>query len=313
MEIDTYNEIMGYMPRERTLFHYCRDRYALQLLSYAAGGGARVGELRQGPFASLLEKPAVRRLLAGRGDGWLDRATLAAAWPEPGETFLLTLGRWGGDSRRWQQTSRPGYNLVLRLNFNAGHDRRYRTLVNPERWHPFRVYCHPMLMPGERPYMRETLAWARIDLDLDRGEALIEEIQSDWVRRAARMAARIDGGAQLPRRWLWQPDPEQVREYVAQVLAPYGAIWDQAMLSAAIGFIREELGLSRIWYHSWEGGCALKRISPEQAPPRSLYTQLPQRFCFRETAQAPGFLTAARCYRRAERQAGGIRWYRLNL
>ena len=36
----------------------------------------------------------------------------------------------------------------------------------------------------ERPYLRETLAWARIDRDGAAGEALIEEIQSGWVSRA---------------------------------------------------------------------------------------------------------------------------------
>lgn len=31
----------------------------------------------------------------------------------------------------------------------------------------------------------ETLAWARIDLDFASNQALIEEIQSDWVKNAA--------------------------------------------------------------------------------------------------------------------------------
>lgn len=313
MDIDAYNEIMAYMPRERTLFHYCRDRYALQLLSYSAGDGVRVEQLRQGVFAPLLEKPVVRRLLAGRGDGQLDRQTLEATWPEAGETFLLTLGLWGGDSRRWQQTSRPGYNLVLRLNFNQGHDSRYRELIAPQFWHPFRVYGHPLLLPGERSYMRETLAWARIDVDLERGEALIEEVQSDWIKRAARMRGDLQRDGQLPRRPYWGPEPGSVREYLEQVLAPYREIWDQAMLSAAIGFIREELGLRRIWYHTWNGGCVLKRIPHEQAPPRSLYTRLPRRFCFRSSEQAPEFLGETRMYRRTARRAGGIRWFRLEL
>ena len=50
---------------------------------------------------------------------------------------------------------------------------------------------HPVLAPGERPYFRETLAWARIDLDLVSSEALVEEIQSDWVRCANRLKRRL--------------------------------------------------------------------------------------------------------------------------
>ena len=44
---------------------------------------------------------------------------------------------------------------------------------------PFEWWSHPVRQDG-----RHTLAWARMDVDLDAGEALIEEIQSDWIREA---------------------------------------------------------------------------------------------------------------------------------
>lgn len=41
---------------------------------------------------------------------------------------------------------------------------------------------------------RDTLAWSRIDFDFDTGEALIEEIQSDWVRRVKHCVQSLKHG-----------------------------------------------------------------------------------------------------------------------
>jgi hypothetical protein len=48
-----------------------------------------------------------------------------------------------------------------------------------------------------------TLAWSRVDIDFENGEALIEEIQTDWVRLAERagtaaLATLVEGGRALP-------------------------------------------------------------------------------------------------------------------
>ena len=56
---------------------------------------------------------------------------------------------------------------------------RKRIVENPDVLEAFDDPFHPVASGGEL-----TLAWSRIDLDLDRGEALVEEIQSDWVRDA---------------------------------------------------------------------------------------------------------------------------------
>jgi len=313
MELETVEEIIACLPEERTLFHYHKDRYALMLLAWAAGEGCRVDKLRRGSFAPLLDKPLVKQVLSRLGKGEVDGNTLASAWADHCDTFLLTVGRWGGD-RHWDQTSRGRYNLVLRVNFNLAHDRAYRKLIKPGMRHPFSYCGHPVLRPGQRDYMRETLAWARMDVELDRGEALIEEIQSDWVRRVASLSAssqRADVKL-LQARWGFGASAEDIRDYAEQVFAPYRPIWDEAMLSAAIGFIRDELGLKRIWYHSWEGGNRMKRIDYAQ-PPRSLYTRLPRRFCFRPGEEAPGFLAERRDYRRLVRKGGPVSWYRLDV
>ena len=70
-------------------------------------------------------------------------------------------------------------NLVLQLNFNSSQIRALRRLTGGEQ-RTFNPLDHPVCRPGH-PRYRETLAWARIDFDFETNEALIEEIQSDWV------------------------------------------------------------------------------------------------------------------------------------
>ncbi|MGL4666681.1 MAG: hypothetical protein ACRCWR_01975 [Saezia sp.] len=62
------------------------------------------------------------------------------------------------------------------------------------------------------------------------------------------------------------------------------------MLWAGISFLREEIGICDIFYHSFDGGRFLKRIDGNRLPLRSLYTNLPRRFCFAPTQEAPEFL-----------------------
>ena len=317
MDKSGLDEILACLPRERTLFRYYQGYYAPLLLGYAAREGARIDTLRHSPFGRLLARPELRPLLAVCGDGWIDRVRLESLWREPSYSFLLTLGRWGGDDRRWQQRSRAGWNLVLRLNFNHGHDRQYRRLVAPKYQDTFGYYAHPVMRHNERPYFRETLAWARLDVDLDAGEALIEEVQSDWVRIAAFTRRRLEHWtSRCGRRFsMYGSDasPEDVRRYLDEVFEPYGRVWAEAMLSAALRFIREELGIPRIWYHTWETGCLLKGIGKQARPPRSLYSNLPRLFCFNETDAVPCMLDSRWTARKLRRSRIEPRFFLLEL
>ncbi|MEO1855739.1 MAG: hypothetical protein ABGY95_00010 [Rubritalea sp.] len=60
------------------------------------------------------------------------------------------------------------------------------------------------------------------------------------------------------------------------------------MLSAAISFIRQELGLRSIFYHTPQSGAAYTGSTAEDAP-RSNYTKLPQKFCFSLSESRPSF------------------------
>ncbi len=296
MKIDDIFDIMDCLPEGRTKFYYFKDRYALLLLSQIVGNGMAIRDLKASRYRRLIQKPVVRKIMETAGDGRITPETLGSVWPEAYHCYRLTLDVWGDrdkDARFYNQTSRPGWNLVLQMNFSSRHNRSYCRMLKPREAHPFHVYGHPIAEDEEH-----TLAWARIDLDLDTDEALIEEIQTDWIRRAlwsrTYLAAYEDSSVPKPR---YVPgyvkhlgcDSKALSQYIDETLKPHMRIWDEAMLASAIWFLTEEIGIHTIYYHTFRFGCRVKRIT-ESKPPRSLYTKLPDRFCFRKTRHVPSFL-----------------------
>ena len=286
-------EIIACLPRGRTLFPYFEDRYAAYLLGRHVGDGMPIADIKRGRFAKLLARPNVAEIVARKGDGQLCAADLDYAWPLDPRFYRLTVGIWGEGKRdTWQQTSRDGYNLVLHLNFSTDHDKAFRNVFEDN---PFSFVCHPNARAG---YL--TLAWARLDIDLDRDLALIEEVQSDWIKRAAWIRDDLSdcvsskGRRRVIRRWCGgNVNPDKAAAYTHKLLADHGGIWDQAMLTAAIWFLFEEIGISTIYHHDADFGGRLKNLDTEFGlPPRSLYRDLPRKFCFEKTGSAPEFLQA---------------------
>lgn len=270
MEKEQFQEIIACLPRGRTVFHYFKDRFAPLLLRYLVGDGVRVSDLKNTRYGALLDRPPVKQALSDYGRGWLGPSLLDLVWAHDTKAFVLTLGGWDGRRSRWGQTSRRGYNLVLQLNFSSEHDRLYRRLVRPLRDAMLNGYGHPVMRQGRRKLFRETLAWARIDLDLECNEALIEEVQSDWVRGATALLrharARLSGGHGSVAWYGAEGESCAVIDYAERVLAPYHAMWAEAMLAVAIDFIHRELGIDTIYYHEFETGCRVKNIQGQPAP-----------------------------------------------
>ena len=75
------------------------------------------------------------------------------------------------------------------------------------------------------------------------------------------------------------------------------------VLAAAISFLRRELAVERIFYHTYESEFHMKDFDDCWHPPRSLYSRLPRRFCFERTEEAPDFV---------RRDADGYAGYQLN-
>lgn len=318
MDHHVATEILACLQGERTVFPYYRDRYGIGLLRqlsrrYRPGDSLSIGALKRSQYAPLLQKPRIKMVLARLGHGPIDEPTLALHDYDPQQChYLLTLATWGSERRAGRsrrQTSRPGINLVLQLNFNTEHDRRFGSLGCLHS--RFNYYGHPVSP------RRNTLAWARIDLDLASNCALIEEVQSDWVRRVAWLARRVEHR-------LASGEPESTpirlygfdcslataRDYCAYIRDQHAPIWPEAMLWACVQFIRDELGLETLYYHSEQGGLLLKGIGGS-APPRSLYTDLPRRFCFTPTREIPPFLREDKEVRRVLRRHPDIGFFQM--
>ena len=82
------------------------------------------------------------------------------------------------------------------------------------------------------------------------------------------------------------------------------------MLWAAISFLREEIGIDHIFYHSAESGRLLKHIQGG-LPPYSLYSDLPRRFCFALSPEVPVFLQQEKTFRKAARQNQALRFFKM--
>ncbi len=298
------------------VFPYYKDRYSLQLLRYAVRDGAPVSGLKNSRCAPLLRRPKVNALLAELGNGRLTQLALNSADGDPGAAhYVLTLGLWGAEAGQQQQMSHQGVNLVLQLNFANDHDRAYRRYIKPadaERG-PFEYLSHPIVRTG-----RKTLVWARLDVDLENGEGLIEEIQSDWVRRArsvrerAARATRCSrcGGKHGFHFYGVNGNADEVAEYYDRHFQTHAKLWDEAMLSASLWLLRERFGIAQVYYHTPRSGTALKRIR-YTAPPRSLYSDLPRRFCFQEMDAVPAMLQTDRRAKRCLRRVKELSMYHL--
>ncbi|MBB3060423.1 hypothetical protein [Microbulbifer rhizosphaerae] len=311
MNVKLAEEIVACLMRgERTKYYYFKDRYALAMLWHYCRDGMRVGALRQSRLGRLLSKPLVRQVLSQCGDGVVRPENLASYWPERFHCYTLSLGLWGSArSSCWYQTSRAGYNLVLQLNFSNLHDRHYRRLKLDTDCSPFDFACHPTSR------VRNTLAWSRIDLDLESDTALIEEVQNDWLREArelyeqAKQCLEAKGSRRSGRRWYESFPPERAVDYFEMAIEPHLGLWSEAMLSATIEFLLEEIGVGKIFYHSWETGCKVKNCRP----PRSVYSSLPEKFCFQRVSRGPQFLYDDRSSRRKMRKIQNQNWYLLDF
>ncbi len=312
------NMILECLPKGKTRFYYFKDRYAQMLLSYYVGSGLPIRQIKKTRYGKLLNKRFIKAATENAGDGMLTPEAVQSIWPGEYECFLLTLDRWGQGTkwlRRWYQTSRGGYNLVLQLNFSAKHNRPYYQLVGPEDRHPFERLSHPIAGEGYH-----TLAWSRIDVDLDADQALIEEIQNDWIRDALWAKGYIERLRRYGSRRAWENSyfarclngsAEDIIRYVDEILSAYVKLWAEAMLAATLWFLREEIGIRTVFYHTFETGNRLKSIGNWSRPPRSLYTTLPEQFCFEKTSTGPECLQKQRRKRTRAIKPESLKFWKL--
>ena len=300
---EDFSRVAAHLPQAVDL-NYFSDRQSPWLLAQSMQPECAVSQLRSGPLAKLLDRPALRPLVALSGGKLrrrdvqalayadaLDRidaagpagvAALDAAWSLPWMDFQLSFTTWGTKRHLWanHQISRPGGNLVIQLAFPSEHERLMAEYLPDGSRTKFEEEMHPTRKDG-----RPTLAWSRVDIDFDREEALIEEVQSDWLRFVdAEVRWMAENRSQ-------QRDLRRHRAYQRALMERYAKIWPEVMLLATLIVVRDFLGVRRIWMHLPESGAVLKGINGVQ-PPRSLYTQLPKRFCFAPCQDVPQMLGA---------------------
>lgn len=309
--LPAYREELGATLPDQMHYPYFADREAAWLLAHALRGPTRIAAIRKGPLGAFLNRPAIRAVTARCGDGRLDPAHLLpladpmtafdpatdlaahtateaayeALVAEEIRWFTVSFDFWGAEPNDdrpgvWRdlQVSRPGSNLVLQVNFPEAYLRDFALTFTPEMRRNFECASHPIRTDGAF-----TMAWARLDIDADRGEMLIEEIQSDWLRLLAtrgRMIARNNGS---------NAGKAIAHAHIDLALDAYGRDWARVTLLAALAFAVSELGIRRIWIHQPQPGAKLKNIEGP-LPPRSLYSDLPRRFGFQPTHRAPSFL-----------------------
>ena len=316
MEIKLLKEVLECLNDGRRLVHYFDDKYALYLLEKFCESNKsdkhseiQIRQIKNSCFSKLLNKPSIVNLLSELGDGKLSSNRLQQVSAKQFDSYVITLSQWGKkEDYPWEQTSVPGSNLVLQLNLTNEHDQLLRDLqIDSE---PFRYDGHPIHS------VKSSLSWARIDFNFETGEALIEEIQNDWLRIASRHAefakrARLNGRT-FYRRWGIRYKATNMLEYTQSLLSKHKKNWQEITMFYAIKLIKQEIGINKIFYHSYETGALLKNIKG-RLPPRSLYTDLPKRFCFTPSESGPEFITKDCRVKRKLKKAKTENWFCLSL
>lgn len=112
MKAELLKEVVACLPKERTVFHYTRDDYALMLLARYVGDGKSMREVRQTKFGGLLNKATISKSLADEGSGVLSSTVIDYAYVEGRKPFVLTMGSWNEEKCSYNQTSKNEGNLV---------------------------------------------------------------------------------------------------------------------------------------------------------------------------------------------------------
>ncbi|WP_415401445.1 hypothetical protein [Tateyamaria sp. SN3-11] len=295
MHLDAVGTIRHSLP-EVLPFDYYTDREAAWLLAQHMGDDASVRALKAGRLARHLDRTLLRPLVARSGGvvrradvlalAYADRAlrlpdvgaaasaALATICESDWHDFELTFDLWED-----YQITRPGANLVVQMGFPSDHAALMGRYFRDDVRHKFEESFHPVRKDG-----RPTLAWARLDIDIATGEALIEEVQSDWLRFVTWEREDLEHNAPRSR------DLIATRAYEQAVLARYAKLWPRALMLAVLMLLRDRLALRSVWMHTPALGMVLKGIWGS-GPPRSLYTSLPKSFGFEATREVPAFLT----------------------
>jgi len=315
------NEILRVQSRDKQekTFYYSKDWYACILLREILKLENDVRAIKKTKFSKLMNRPVVKHKLSKRGGAKFFQEDLIFDQYKEALPFNISFGRWGCGCCH-SQTSRKSFNLVIRLDFSSHHAENYEKHFKPKEHNVFNYSCHPVRAKSIRKMNSgrrspETMAWSRVDIDLRRNVALIEEIQTDWLRGAK---DELDDLIQSERSgyeyvaWGSESKTSSIKYYLSETLKPYNKLWAEAMLAVTIKLLLDDLNMNSIYYHTPESGRLIKRIE-YGAPPRSLYTSLPKRFCFKQTQYGPDFIEKTRSFKKFRSEHPYLSWQKLDI
>lgn len=317
MDKQTINEILE-VCGEPKRFHYYKDKHLLNALLLENKTHYKIADIKGSKASALLQKAWFKKaFMANSGSGIISRQDLLSYLPADAKHFNTTLGEWGEDANKhnkdkWYQTSRSGYSLVVQLNFCSEHNYRYFQLLKPQWRHAgvFNYAGHPV---NKGKYY--TMAWARVDVDFNTNEAIIEEIQTDWLRNLRQLIADVKendkriSGDFLIRNGIGSSAQNLMAYY--SFMRNYFEMWQEAILSLSIEVLQKEIGVEHIFMHTHESGNLFKEITYRQ-PPKSLYSKLPTKMGFVLNDEAPLFLNQEqylkRYFKKAKKQ--NVKWFK---
>ncbi len=296
---------------EQMIYPYFKDKYVLDLIRHSYSEKVSIAELKQSKFNRYLNKPIVKRWLSTCGSGEIDLEKQDHVWVENTRFMRLSIGEWGEDQRwkkgNYHQVSRPELNLVLQVNFDSSHDLKFYQNIGKENRFLFGNSYHP---ENEK---LNTLGWLRLDIDLDNGEALIEEVQSDWVKDVSEYEVKLNTKPFDPNcSCLACEKPHAVRHYV-EFFNQYKRIWDELILSAGLWFLVNQLGVTNVWYHSFGSSKHYKMMPHYSLPPKSIYSKLPKKFGFNKVEEVPGLFKKCNALKKLVRKGAGMHLFQLKF
>jgi hypothetical protein len=109
----------------------------------------------------------------------------------------------------------------------------------------------------------------------------------------------------------WRGERVDVRRllHYLPLLQAHEKMWHEAMLTAALWFLFDEIGMREVFYHSWSTGTVIKGMDREWNAPRSLYSDLPERFGFSRRQEGPAFIECQHRVRKLRQKEKQWEWY----
>jgi len=199
------------------------------------------------------------------------------------EIFPVEYTAWGGIQRSLDKSEFKNEKPQLVMNILASKEINAKLNSNPVLKDLFNK-INLLSKKSTHPVIDNQIGWIRIDIAPDNSYLLIDEIQSDHQNAAASL--KLNQGEDLKKvrlqlKYNYNLDDEGLNNLLNQYAL---ALKDFPNIAIeAVSKFAKTKGIPKIFYHTYEGGMALK----ENNPPKSLYTKLPLDHLFKPSTEKP--------------------------